>query len=112
MNLLEAIPPNTGVIQAVGPNSDIYLNILPLITGSKVVAELNGKLVTETGELTTCAISRPVVVVIDGPDSVGVCESATVKVVRDGEKWVRLDLTRRDIGEPLRVLHSRGIRFF
>ena len=100
-------------VQALGENTDIYLNILPILTGCSFVAELNGKLVTDTGRPTTCSESRPTVLFVDGPGVPTWCDTAVAKITRDSEgNFATVKLTKRDVSEPLRVLHSRGIRFF
>ena len=100
-------------VQAQGSNSDIYLNILPILTGCSFVAELNGNLVTDLGKPTTCGASRPTVLFVDGPGVPVWCDTADAKIVRDSNgEFSTIKLTRRDTSEPLRVLHSRGIRFF
>lgn len=111
--LIKALEVETGSIQAVGNNSDVYLNILPLLTGKTVLATLNGKFVNEKGQSTTCSISKPTILFVDNvgtPENS--CETTNWKVTRTGEGFKVVHLTRQDITEPLRVLHSRGIRFF
>jgi hypothetical protein len=101
-------------VQAVGENTDIYLNILPILAGCSFVAELNGKLVTDTGLETSCNESLPTVLFVDGPTGdTAWCDTAVAKITRDSEgNFSTVKLIMRDVSEPLRVLHSRGIRFF
>jgi hypothetical protein len=111
--LIKALDVATGSVQAVGNNSDVYLNILPLLTGKSVLATLNGKFVNEKGQTTTCSISKPTILFVDNFGAAeNPCDTTNWKVTRTGEDFEVVQLTRQDITEPLRVLHSRGIRFF